>query len=137
MTEIAGLSLALGAFIAGMLISETEFKHRVEEDIKPFRDVLLGLFFVTIGMLLNVRVVIDNFGWVILALVVPGCVQVQPDFRSGAWLWRDCWYRDPDCACAGDGGRIRIRVARARPAALGLIDPVGAADRAGGDAACR
>ena len=71
LTEIAGLSLALGAFIAGMLISETEFKHRVEEDIKPFRDVLLGLFFVTIGMLLNVRVVIDNFGWVMLALVFP------------------------------------------------------------------
>ena len=71
LTEIAGLSLALGAFIAGMLISETEFKHRVEEDIKPFRDVLLGLFFVTIGMLLNVRVVIDNFGWVMLALVLP------------------------------------------------------------------
>ncbi len=71
MTEIAGLSLALGAFIAGMLISETEFKHRVEDDIKPFRDVLLGLFFVTIGMLLNVRVVIDNFGWVILALILP------------------------------------------------------------------
>ena len=71
LTEMAGLSLALGAFIAGMLISETEFKHRVEEDIKPFRDVLLGLFFVTIGMLLNVRVVIDNFGWVMLALVLP------------------------------------------------------------------
>jgi CPA2 family monovalent cation:H+ antiporter-2 len=71
MTEKAGLSLALGAFIAGVLISETEFRHRVEEDIKPFRDVLLGLFFVTIGMLLNVRVVLDNFGWVILALVLP------------------------------------------------------------------
>ena len=71
MTEIAGLSLALGAFIAGMLISETEFKHRVEEDIKPFRDVLLGLFFVTIGMLLNIRVVIDHFGWVVLALILP------------------------------------------------------------------
>ena len=71
MTEKAGLSLALGAFIAGMLISETEFRHRVEEDIKPFRDVLLGLFFVTIGMLLNVRVVIDNFGWVMLALTFP------------------------------------------------------------------
>ena len=71
LTEAAGLSLALGAFIAGMLISETEFRHRVEEDIKPFRDVLLGLFFVTIGMLLNVRVVIDNFGWVILALIGP------------------------------------------------------------------
>ncbi|MDQ3188715.1 MAG: cation:proton antiporter [Pseudomonadota bacterium] len=71
LTEIAGLSLALGAFVAGMLISETEFKHRVEEDIKPFRDVLLGLFFVTIGMLLNVQVVLDNLGWVLLALLVP------------------------------------------------------------------
>jgi CPA2 family monovalent cation:H+ antiporter-2 len=71
LTEVAGLSLALGAFVAGMLISETEFRHRVEEDIKPFRDVLLGLFFVTIGMLLNVRIVLDNFGWVMLALVGP------------------------------------------------------------------
>ena len=49
-TELAGLSLALGAFVAGMLISETEYRYQVEEDIKPFRDVLLGLFFVTIGM---------------------------------------------------------------------------------------
>jgi CPA2 family monovalent cation:H+ antiporter-2 len=71
MTERAGLSLALGAFVAGVLIAETEFRHQVEEDIKPFRDVLLGLFFVTIGMLLNVRVVLDHFGWVLLALLVP------------------------------------------------------------------
>ena len=53
LTELAGLSLALGAFLAGMLISETEYRYQVEEDIKPFRDVLLGLFFVTIGMLLD------------------------------------------------------------------------------------
>ena len=52
-TELAGLSLALGAFLAGMLISETEYRYQVEEDIKPFRDVLLGLFFVTVGMLLD------------------------------------------------------------------------------------
>jgi CPA2 family monovalent cation:H+ antiporter-2 len=71
MTEHAGLSLALGAFVAGMLISETEFRHQVEDDIKPFRDVLLGLFFVTIGMLLNVEVVLANLGWVLLALVGP------------------------------------------------------------------
>lgn len=71
LTELAGLSLALGAFIAGMLIAETEYRHQVEEDIKPFRAVLLGLFFVTIGMLLNVGVVIEQFGWVLLALLVP------------------------------------------------------------------
>ncbi len=71
MTEMAGLSLALGAFIAGMLIAETEFRHQVEEDIKPFRDVLLGLFFVTTGMLLNPEVIIAHPGWVSLALLLP------------------------------------------------------------------
>jgi len=68
-TDYAGLSMALGAFVAGMLISETEYRHQVEEDIKPFRDVLLGLFFVTIGMLLNVKLVIAN-GWLILLLLL-------------------------------------------------------------------
>ncbi|WEF32568.1 monovalent cation:proton antiporter family protein [Pseudoduganella chitinolytica] len=70
-TERAGLSLALGAFVAGMLISETEYKHQVEEDIKPFRDVLLGLFFITVGMLLNVRVVLDNWWLILVLLIVP------------------------------------------------------------------
>lgn len=67
-TELAGLSLALGAFVAGMLISETEYKHQVEEDIKPFRDVLLGLFFITVGMLLNVRLV-AAYWWLVLLLL--------------------------------------------------------------------
>lgn len=67
-TEIAGLSMALGAFVAGMLISETEYKHQVEEDIKPFRDVLLGLFFITIGMLLNVQMVLQHW-WLVLVLL--------------------------------------------------------------------
>lgn len=70
-TEQAGLSLALGAFVAGMLISETEYKHQVEEDIKPFRDVLLGLFFITVGMLLNVRIVLENWWLVLLLLTGP------------------------------------------------------------------
>ena len=69
-TELAGLSLALGAFVAGMLISETEYRYQVEEDIKPFRDVLLGLFFVTIGMLLDLGSVIAGFGWVLLILLI-------------------------------------------------------------------
>lgn len=68
LTESAGLSLALGAFLAGMLISETEYRYQVEDDIKPFRDILLGLFFVTIGMLLDMQVVIENFFWVFVIL---------------------------------------------------------------------
>lgn len=71
LTELAGLSLALGAFIAGMLISETEFKHQVETDIRPFHDVLMGLFFISIGMLLDWRLVLDNWPLVLLLLVVP------------------------------------------------------------------
>ncbi|MDB5754940.1 MAG: potassium transporter [Massilia sp.] len=67
-TEKAGLSLALGAFVAGMLVSETQYKHQVEEDIKPFRDVLLGLFFITVGMLLNVPLVLQHW-WIVLVLL--------------------------------------------------------------------
>jgi len=70
-TEHAGLSMALGAFVAGMLISETPYKHQVEEDIKPFRDVLLGLFFITIGMLLDLHVVLRHWYVVLLLLVLP------------------------------------------------------------------
>ncbi len=71
LTESLGLSLALGAFLAGMLIAETEYRYQVEEDIKPFRDVLLGLFFITVGMALDLAVVFANFGWVLLLLLVP------------------------------------------------------------------
>ena len=70
-TELAGLSLALGAFLGGMLISETEFRYQVEEDIKPFRDVLLGLFFITIGMTLDLHVTVLHAGQVLLLLIVP------------------------------------------------------------------
>src|SRR5205085_2489540 len=74
LTGLAGLSLVLGAFLAGMLISETEYRFQVEEDIKPFRDVLLGLFFVTVGMMLDVRLVADHFAAVLglFALIMAG-----------------------------------------------------------------
>ncbi len=68
LTESAGLSLALGAFLAGMLVSETEYRYQVEDDIKPFRDVLLGLFFVTIGMRLDLAQVLTNWSDVLLLL---------------------------------------------------------------------
>lgn len=68
-TELAGLSQALGAFVAGMLISETEYRLQVEEDIKPFRDVLMGLFFVTIGVKLDLNIVVGLWWQVLLGLV--------------------------------------------------------------------
>ena len=66
MTEKSGLSLALGAFVAGMLISETEYRYQVEEDIKPFRDLLLGFFFITIGMRLSLPVLYEQYRLVLI-----------------------------------------------------------------------
>ena len=71
LTDYFGLSLALGAFVAGMLVAETEFKHQVETDIRPFHDVLLGLFFITIGMKLDWRVVFDHWLLVLLLSTLP------------------------------------------------------------------
>jgi CPA2 family monovalent cation:H+ antiporter-2 len=69
LTGLAGLSLPLGAFLAGMLISETEYRYRVEDEIKPFRDVLLGLFFVTVGMMLDLQELVGR-GWLVVALLL-------------------------------------------------------------------
>jgi monovalent cation:H+ antiporter-2, CPA2 family len=88
LTEHAGLSLALGAFVAGMLISETEYRLQVEEDIKPFRDVLMGLFFVTIGVKLDINIVIAHWWQVLLLLTallaLKGAIVGLLSWRLGA-----------------------------------------------------
>ncbi|MDX1352598.1 MAG: monovalent cation:proton antiporter-2 (CPA2) family protein [Thiomicrorhabdus sp.] len=68
-TEEMGLSMTLGAFLAGMMLSETEYRHQIESDIRPFQDILLGLFFVTVGMLISLEVLAANF-WLIIALTL-------------------------------------------------------------------
>lgn len=68
LTEYLGLSYALGAFFAGIMLSETEFRHAIEVEIRPFRDVFLGLFFITIGMLIDVRVWAETWPWILLLL---------------------------------------------------------------------
>jgi CPA2 family monovalent cation:H+ antiporter-2 len=67
-THQLGLSMALGAFLAGMLLSETEFRHQTEAVIKPFQDILLGLFFVSVGMLLDLRLLLAQLPLVLLLL---------------------------------------------------------------------
>ncbi|MES2237861.1 MAG: monovalent cation:proton antiporter-2 (CPA2) family protein [Pseudomonadota bacterium] len=123
LTEQAGLSLALGAFTAGMLIGETDYRIQVAEDIKPFRDVLLGLFFVSIGMRLDLTQIVGEWPKVIgllvallglkLAIVsgfsrwlgsLPGTA-----LRSGLWL------------CAG--GEFGF-VVLARSGEVGLLTPL-------------
>ena len=63
-----GFSYSLGAFLAGMMVAETQYKHQIEVDLIPFRDLLLGLFFITVGMQINFVVVLSNI-WLVLGLV--------------------------------------------------------------------
>ena len=64
-----GVSMTLGAFMAGMMLGETEFKHQIESDIKPFQDILLGLFFITVGMLISPAIFLENIV-IILAITL-------------------------------------------------------------------
>ncbi|TIM25095.1 MAG: potassium transporter, partial [Mesorhizobium sp.] len=66
--QLSGLSMAMGAFLAGVLLSESTFRHQLEADIEPFRGVLLGLFFLAVGMSLNLQVVVEN--WRLVAVYV-------------------------------------------------------------------
>lgn len=69
-TYAFGLSMALGAFLAGMMLSESQYRHQLEADIRPFRDILMGLFFITVGMKLELSVLFFEFHWVMLGLIV-------------------------------------------------------------------
>ena len=91
-TYRVGLSLALGAFLAGMLLAETEYRHQVEAVIRPFRDVLLGLFFITIGMLLDLGLLVRDLALVstlVAGLVVLKTAVVMPIARR----YCDSWFK--------------------------------------------
>ena len=66
----AGVSMATGAFLAGVMLAETEYRHQVEAAIRPFRDILLGLFFISVGMMLDLRVLQDDLALILGILVV-------------------------------------------------------------------
>ncbi|WP_420103135.1 monovalent cation:proton antiporter-2 (CPA2) family protein [Bosea sp. (in: a-proteobacteria)] len=70
--EHVGLSMAMGAFVAGVMLADSHFRHELEADIEPFRGVLLGLFFMAVGMSLDLRIVAEN--WLLLLLAAPGLV---------------------------------------------------------------
>jgi CPA2 family monovalent cation:H+ antiporter-2 len=64
LTNQLGLSLALGAFLAGLMLSETEYKHQIQADIRPFRDVLMGIFFISVGAELDVTIIVKEWFWI-------------------------------------------------------------------------
>lgn len=68
-TGIVGLSMALGAFLAGLLLAESEYRHAVDVSIEPFKGLLLGLFFLSVGMGIDLRVAVDQAGWLLLSVI--------------------------------------------------------------------
>lgn len=95
LTHLLGLSPALGAFLAGMLLGESHYRHQIEADIRPFRDILLGLFFVSIGMLIDLQLFVHD-GFLILGLTLAllllkgGVVAILVKVRGsdGETAWR-------------------------------------------------
>lgn len=69
-TGLAGLSVALGAFLAGLLLSDNEARHHIEVDLEPFKGLLLGIFFVSVGSNLDLFVIAADIGWIVLAVIV-------------------------------------------------------------------
>lgn len=85
-TGLAGLSMALGAFLAGMLLAETEFRHQVEIDIQPFKGLLLGLFFISVGMGIDLKTLTGMAG--LVALSVLGLIGLKSAiFLVLGWLF--------------------------------------------------
>ncbi|CAB0150334.1 Glutathione-regulated potassium-efflux system protein KefC [Pseudidiomarina piscicola] len=76
LTHLFGLSMALGAFLAGMMLGESKYKHQLEADIRPFRDILMGLFFITVGMQLDLSIFLRHLHWIILAVLVIGLLKM-------------------------------------------------------------
>ncbi len=119
--SLGGLSMAMGAFLAGVLLSESTFRHQLEADVEPFRGILLGLFFLAIGMSLDLAVVARDWVWVLGGVAVFSALKMIAVYTiarlkqgHGEGLLR--------AALMGEGGEFAF-VLYATAAAAGLFDP--------------
>ena len=114
LTQWFGLSMALGAFLAGMMLGESQYKHQLEADIRPYRDILLGLFFVTVGMKLNIDVVFSSpliiISLLICFMLVKVLVVVLLAKRAGESS-KDAWAAGIMLAQMGEFGFVLIALA--------------------------
>ena len=125
--QLGGLSMAMGAFLAGVMLSESTFRHQLEADIEPFRGILLGLFFMAVGMSLDLSVVAANWRLVAIYVVaymvmkaigiyVVARIQVEPSRRAGAGRHHGAGRRVRLRALfRGDGGRHHQRRGKRHP----------------------
>ncbi|SFC20526.1 monovalent cation:proton antiporter family protein [Pseudoalteromonas denitrificans] len=114
LTHFFGLSMALGAFLAGIMLGESQYRHQLEADIRPFRDILMGLFFVTVGMQLDMTFVLMNASWVILGLlglILIKCLVIKLLARFMGESHKDSWSTGLMLCQMGEFGFVLIALA--------------------------
>lgn len=80
-----GFSYSLGAFLAGMMMSDTQYKHQIEADLVPFRDILLGLFFITVGMQIDIALIEKHYDWILVLLAAILAIKIGVVYLILAW----------------------------------------------------
>jgi CPA2 family monovalent cation:H+ antiporter-2 len=114
LTQWFGLSMALGAFLAGMMLGESQYKYQLEADIRPYRDILLGLFFVTVGMKLDIGIVYSSplviIGVMVSFMVVKILIIAFLAKRAGEAA-KDAWAAGIMLAQMGEFGFVLIALA--------------------------
>lgn len=124
--QLGGLSTALGAFLAGVLLSESSYRHELEADVEPFRGILLGLFFLAVGMSLDLNVVADN--WRLIAISVVAFTLLKAAGVYGVARVFKASHREAleRTVLMTQGGEFAF-VLYAAALAVGIIDPEGSA----------
>ncbi|MEQ8599339.1 MAG: monovalent cation:proton antiporter-2 (CPA2) family protein [Devosia sp.] len=119
--QVSGLSMAMGAFLAGVLLSTSTFKHQLEADVEPFRGLLLGLFFLAVGMSLDLSVVGENWGLIAISVVTYMLVKAVAIYVIARVLKSDHGEALERAVLMGQGGEFAF-VLYTTAATSGLID---------------
>ncbi|GAB3762932.1 cation:proton antiporter [Ramlibacter monticola] len=124
-TAAAGLSMALGAFLAGLLLAETEYRHEVEITVEPFKGLLMGLFFMTVGMEIDPREVLREPGWITVSVV--GLLAIKAIIAAGVLRASGLrWGQAIEAGLLlGQGGEFAFIIIGAGVAAGALTHPIG------------
>ena len=121
-TELGGLSMAMGAFLAGVVLSESTFRHELEADVEPFRGLLLGLFFLSVGMSLNLAVIATDWPLILAAVVAFMAVKGAGIYAGGRVFRADHAEALRRALLMAQGGEFAF-VLYASAASVGLFDP--------------
>ena len=119
--QLGGLSAAMGAFLAGVLLSESSFRHQLEADVEPFRGILLGLFFLAVGMSLDLAVIRANLGMIAISVVAFMALKALAIFVIARTFGADRREALERTALMAQGGEFAF-VLYSAAAAVGLID---------------